>query len=210
MAKHPLTIATRRSVAQHLSANGTFDCQCGYPTTALRYSLCFPFQSTADRSGQVGASGRRCSPFLTHNMWISVIPDHRCGNERKLTHQPSKHLAGFLSLPPESWDSLGDLGPYPSSQSALEDIEAFRLDPRSLLLAVIDLQKERIGQDGFAGVYGLIEVDAESYVSLQSPTRPAPLRLAPIVDSTYFTCFCNSPPSLYFATHANHRTPSSA
>jgi hypothetical protein len=47
----------------------------------------------------------------------------------------------------------------------LEDIEAFRLDHRSLLLAVIDLQKERDGQDGFAGVYGLIEVDAESYVS---------------------------------------------
>ncbi|OCF71239.1 hypothetical protein I204_08192 [Kwoniella mangroviensis CBS 8886] len=73
---------------------------------------------------------------------------------------PSKHLSGFLRLPPSSWMHFGELGPY-TEETALEDIESFRIDPRCLLLAVIDLQVERKGKDGFAGVYGLIEVNDE-------------------------------------------------
>ncbi|WWD05893.1 hypothetical protein V865_003977 [Kwoniella europaea PYCC6329] len=73
---------------------------------------------------------------------------------------PSKHLSGFLRLPPSSWTHVGELGPY-TEQTALEDIESFRIDPRCLLLAVIDIQVERKGKDGFAGVYGLIEVNDE-------------------------------------------------
>ncbi|WVQ64749.1 uncharacterized protein L199_002917 [Kwoniella botswanensis] len=73
---------------------------------------------------------------------------------------PSKHLSGFLRLPPSSWTHFGELGPY-TERTALEDIESFRIDPRCLLLAVIDLQVERKGKDGFAGVYGLIEVNDE-------------------------------------------------
>ncbi|WRT63657.1 uncharacterized protein IL334_000580 [Kwoniella shivajii] len=73
---------------------------------------------------------------------------------------PSKHLKGFLSLPPESWTHFGELGPY-SRKTALEDIESYRLDPACLLLAVIDIQVEQAGEDGFAGVYALIEVNKD-------------------------------------------------
>ncbi|WVW81731.1 hypothetical protein I302_103727 [Kwoniella bestiolae CBS 10118] len=73
---------------------------------------------------------------------------------------PSKHLSGFLKLPAESWTHFGELGPY-TQQTALEDIESFRIDPRCLLLAVIDKQVEKLGRDGFAGVYGLIEMNDE-------------------------------------------------
>ncbi|WWC58062.1 uncharacterized protein I303_100597 [Kwoniella dejecticola CBS 10117] len=73
---------------------------------------------------------------------------------------PSVHLSGFLRLPPESWIHFGDLGPY-TRKTALEDIESYRADPTCLLLAVIDLQLEARGDDGFAGVYGLIEVNQE-------------------------------------------------
>ncbi|WVQ93845.1 hypothetical protein IAU59_000923 [Kwoniella sp. CBS 9459] len=73
---------------------------------------------------------------------------------------PSKHLQGFLSLPDESWAASGNLGPY-DRESALRDIEEFRADPSSLLMAVIDLQAERAGKDPFAGVYGLIRVTEE-------------------------------------------------
>ncbi|WVF66223.1 hypothetical protein IAT40_000963 [Kwoniella sp. CBS 6097] len=73
---------------------------------------------------------------------------------------PAKHLQGFLNLPDESWAASGNLGPY-DRESALRDIEEFRSDPSSLLMAVIDLQAERAGRDAFAGVYGLIRVTEE-------------------------------------------------
>jgi hypothetical protein len=68
-------------------------------------------------------------------------------------------------LPEESWDVLGNLGPYPTQTSALEDIEEFRQDPNSLLIAVIDKQVEGKGRDGFAGVYGITEYSDEFMVS---------------------------------------------
>lgn len=64
-----------------------------------------------------------------------------------------------MSLPRESWDVLGDLGPYDTRSSALEDIEYFRADPNCLLLAVIDKQREAAGLDCFAGVYGLVDLN---------------------------------------------------
>ncbi|KAK4688028.1 hypothetical protein P7C73_g2086, partial [Tremellales sp. Uapishka_1] len=73
---------------------------------------------------------------------------------------PSKHLEGFLSLPDLSWDVFGGLGPY-DEESALIDIEDFRAEPSSLLLAVVDEQAERRGENGFAGVYGLTEASDE-------------------------------------------------
>lgn len=79
------------------------------------------------------------------------------------TTQPSRHLDAFLTLPKESWETLGNLGPY-ERNTALEDIEEFRQDECALLLAVIDKQKEAAGRDGFAGVYGLIEYDEEYMV----------------------------------------------
>lgn len=85
--------------------------------------------------------------------------------------QPAKHLEGFMSLPKESWDVLGDMGPFDTLESALEEIEEFRNDPRSLLLAVVDKQREAKGMSCFAGVYGLIEYNVDQGVSL--PTTPA-------------------------------------
>ncbi|WWC85752.1 uncharacterized protein L201_000618 [Kwoniella dendrophila CBS 6074] len=73
---------------------------------------------------------------------------------------PSKHLEGFLKLPSESWQHLGELGPH-TEETALKDIESYRSDSSCLLMAIIDLQVEIMGKDGFAGVYGLIEVDEE-------------------------------------------------
>ena len=71
-----------------------------------------------------------------------------------------------MSLPRESWDVLGDMGPYETREAALEDIEEFRKDPRSLLLAAIDKQREKEGMECFAGVYGLIEYNADEGVSI--------------------------------------------
>ena len=70
-----------------------------------------------------------------------------------------------MSLPKESWDLLGDMGPYDTQLEALEDIEHFRKDPRKLMLAVIDTQREEKGLDCFAGVYGLIEYNGDEPVS---------------------------------------------
>lgn len=79
--------------------------------------------------------------------------------------KPAKHLEGFMSLPKESWDVLGDMGPFPTVESALEEIEHFRKDPESLLLAAIDKQRESKGLDCFAGVYGLVECYLDEAVS---------------------------------------------
>jgi len=70
-----------------------------------------------------------------------------------------------MSLPKGSWDVLGDMGPYETPEAALGDIEEFRKDPRSLLLAAIDKQRESKGMDCFAGVYGLIEYNVDEGVS---------------------------------------------
>jgi hypothetical protein len=61
---------------------------------------------------------------------------------------------------------LGDTGPYDTSERALADIELFRKDPRKLMLAVVDKQREAKGMDSFAGVYGLIEYNVQERASL--------------------------------------------
>jgi len=71
-----------------------------------------------------------------------------------------------MSLPKESWNALGDMGPYETPKSALADIEAFRKDPRSLLIAVVDKQREAAGMECFGGVYGLTEYNANEGVSV--------------------------------------------
>lgn len=70
-----------------------------------------------------------------------------------------------MSLPRESWDVMGNMGPYETAEEALEDIETFRKDPRKLMLAVIDKQREALGMECFAGVYGLIEYNVEERAS---------------------------------------------
>ena len=57
------------------------------------------------------------------------------------------------------------MGPFPTRLSALEEIENWRKDSRSLLLAAIDVRRESVGLDSFAGVYGLIEYNVEAKVS---------------------------------------------
>jgi hypothetical protein len=72
-----------------------------------------------------------------------------------------------MSLPEESWDVLGDMGPFKTNESALEEIEEFRADSRSLLLAAVDKQREAVGTSSFAGVYGLIEHNVDQGVRME-------------------------------------------
>ncbi len=69
-----------------------------------------------------------------------------------------------MSLPAESWDVLGGIGPF-DRRSALETIESYRQDEGSLLLAAIDKNAEAAGRDGFAGLYALDEYDEDYAVS---------------------------------------------
>ena len=66
-----------------------------------------------------------------------------------------------MSLPDRSWDCFGEIGPFRTPHAALLFIETHRRNENDLLLAVIDKQAEKRGEDGFAGIYGIIECDHE-------------------------------------------------
>jgi hypothetical protein len=68
------------------------------------------------------------------------------------------------------------MGPYDCPEQALRDIEVFRKDPRKLMLAVIDKQREQHAMDCFAGVYGLIEYNAEGRASQVQRLRSAEIK----------------------------------